>query len=374
MAYPKRFFILFSMMMIYMFSTIRLSQAQVTYEQGYEPVIYGGVGVLGFDGNIGKVQKLSIFSDNRLGYNFGFEELVGQGFGIGLEYLGGQLQKNERSLTANNNFQSDIMSIGLNVTYHFDNDVILPIGSMVAPYVNIGFHYLTFKSSSDMIAANGENYYYWNDGSVRNIRQLDTIGPAGVPLPMDHKYETDLHSLALSTENLNYSQTSFAIPIGIGVAFKLVPELSVDLKATYYLTMTHYIDYVAGTGMSGLSNDAYLYTNVSLHYNFGLTTTGTAPGKQATTTPDDDSYYSSAKNSKIQPKSNPSGNSAKTTTSTPAPSSNNIPADLKVADTNNDGKISTQEINAAIDALFNGDKRYSVSMINKLIDYFFEQH
>ena len=383
--------------------------AQTGNEQSLLPVISGGVGVLGFNGNIGKVQRMGIYSGSRFGYNVGVEELVGGGFGIGLDFLGGKLAKSERSLTANGNFQANIMNIGINFNYHFDNNLILDESSMIAPYISVGFSYLSFNSSSDMIAANGESYYYWSDGSVRNIAQTDAIALASTQLPMDYKYETDLHSLALANEGLNYKQNTFSIPLGLGISWKLTPEFSIDLKATYYLTMTNYIDYISGSGITTASKDAFLYTNVSFHYNFGLSSgsTGKETADAATKKAEDDTYYSSSKTPKNAPKKNsttaadkktiaPNTSSKSTagtttkpktttttskstgthsTTNTPTKPvvANKIPEDLRIADTNNDGKISSQEINGAIDALFNGDAKYSVPMINKLIDYFFEQ-
>ncbi len=50
-----------------------------------------------------------------------------------------------------------------------------------------------------------------------------------------------------------------------------------------------------------------------------------------------------------------------------------IPPSLKMADTNNDGFISTLEITEAIDSFFEGNDNYTISKINRLIDYFFEQ-
>jgi hypothetical protein len=50
-----------------------------------------------------------------------------------------------------------------------------------------------------------------------------------------------------------------------------------------------------------------------------------------------------------------------------------LPESLKAADTNKDGFISVQEISATIDAFFEGSKTFTIDIINKLIDYFFEQ-
>lgn len=54
-------------------------------------------------------------------------------------------------------------------------------------------------------------------------------------------------------------------------------------------------------------------------------------------------------------------------------STNKIPVELRFADLNNNGKISTDEIVAAIDSFFTGDANLTIKKINALIDFFFEQ-
>lgn len=50
-----------------------------------------------------------------------------------------------------------------------------------------------------------------------------------------------------------------------------------------------------------------------------------------------------------------------------------IPENLKTADINNDGFISTEEIGKSIDSFFDGDSDFTVEKLNDLIDLFFEQ-
>ncbi|TAL58884.1 MAG: hypothetical protein EPN85_10505 [Bacteroidetes bacterium] len=52
---------------------------------------------------------------------------------------------------------------------------------------------------------------------------------------------------------------------------------------------------------------------------------------------------------------------------------NPIPYDLRVADWNKDGFISSDEIAKTIDAFFDGSIIFSVEQVNRLIDFFFEQ-
>ena len=51
----------------------------------------------------------------------------------------------------------------------------------------------------------------------------------------------------------------------------------------------------------------------------------------------------------------------------------NMPERLRSVDTNKDGLISTQEMNAAFDAFFEGTNDFTVNDLHKLVDYFFEQ-
>ncbi len=73
-------------------------------------------------------------------------------------------------------------------------------------------------------------------------------------------------------------------------------------------------------------------------------------------------------NSTITVKENTDGNSTGTSVTTAG-----MPAEFKVADKNNDGKISADEIVAVIDGFFDGLNDYTTEKIHRLIDYFFEQ-
>jgi hypothetical protein len=50
-----------------------------------------------------------------------------------------------------------------------------------------------------------------------------------------------------------------------------------------------------------------------------------------------------------------------------------MPADLKEADGNGNGLISSQEISDAINGFFDGSNNFTVGKLHELIDYFFEQ-
>lgn len=61
------------------------------------------------------------------------------------------------------------------------------------------------------------------------------------------------------------------------------------------------------------------------------------------------------------------------TTNTETTGYSKLPNDIKPADINHDGIITSAEINAAIDGFFDGSNDYTVEKLHKLIDFFFEQ-
>ena len=238
------------------------------------PSIYFGGGILDFKGNIGSVTNMSIYTDSRFGYSAGIDErLWNTGLAIGVNYLGGKLAKTERSIIQNANFESSIWSIGFNLSYNFDNGYILSRGSRIAPYLTFGVDYLSFNSFADLKDANGNPYNYWNDGTIRNLPQTAVNAESANLMSRDYTYETDLHALAASQGN-NYSQNTISIPLGLGIAFKLTPAFSIDLKGTYYMAQTKWIDDVSNQSGGNLSgntiNNSYLYTSISLRYNIGV--------------------------------------------------------------------------------------------------------
>jgi hypothetical protein len=173
--------------------------------------------------------------------------------------LYGKLADSERSIDRNLNFQSQIIQADLNFVIHFDNDLVFKRNSAFAPYLFGGFGYLKFDPYGDLKDKNNISYNYWADGTIRNISESDTNASASILLQRDYTYETQLKD-----STTNYSRSSFAIPIGIGFQLKISDNIAANIGASYYLTLTDWIDnYKNG------ANDRYIYANVSLQYNFG---------------------------------------------------------------------------------------------------------
>lgn len=219
------------------------------------PSIAIGTGVLSFDGDIGNGVNLSSLSRIRGGYNFSIEQRIGRVLGISVNGIYGKLADSESGSKSNRNFESKIIQADLNLLIHLDNDFLFKRSSIFAPYLFAGFGYLKYDPYGDLTDKNGIKYNYWTDGTIRNLP--DSTNGAKI-IQRDYTYETKLNDSA------KYSSSTFALPVGLGVNLKIVDNLYINLGATYYMTMSDWIDnYKVG------KNDSYIFANVSFQYNFG---------------------------------------------------------------------------------------------------------
>ena len=216
------------------------------------PSLALGVGALSFNGNIGNGLDLTSLSKIRAGYNLVFEQRMGKVFGLSFNGIYGKLADSERGATRNLNFESSIIQTDLNLIIHLDNDIIFKRTSIFAPYLFIGLGFTQFNSYSDLKDKNGNPYFYSKNGLIKNANDTTQV------IQRDYTYETKLNDSA------KYSNSTLAIPIGLGVNLKIVDNLYLNLGAAYYLTFTNHIDNV-NVG----KNDGYLYVKIALQYNFG---------------------------------------------------------------------------------------------------------
>ena len=403
------------------------------------PSLAIGLGVLSFDGDIGHGLNLTSLSKIRGGYNAVLEQRIGRVLGVSLSGIYGKLGDSESGGAGaknNLNFESKILQTDFNLVIHLDNDFLFKRTSVFAPYLFVGLGYTQFTSYTDLKDKNGNKYYYWTDGTIRNLPD-SAVG--GKVIQRDYTYETKLNDSA------KYTNHTFAVPIGLGVNLKLVDNVYVNLGAAYYFTFTDWIDNVKQG-----KNDRYLFLNAAIQVNFGkpyddsnpvyktvdfssldkLDTDGdgvkdgddVCPGtpKGAKVTPngcpvdsDEDGVPDYMDKEPLTKKGSPVDANGVTITekmmadkqaqykaaatersklfnenpsltylkSIEAESLSKrkgkkggaVPLELKSADLNKDGYISTEEIGKAIDAFFEGDSDFTVEKLNDLIDYFFEQ-
>ncbi len=236
----------------------------------YKPVISVGYGVLNFFGDVQNSNRLPVIGSPAFRINVTTFIDNNQYFAANFYFLGGTLTGEQRSvndLSRNLNFSSSIYSIGFSARYDFGH--LIPAEMKLRPYVGVGLEQLNFNTKGDLFNGLGEQYYYWPDGSIRNLP--DNEPGAALLLVRDYNYETDLRSWERINHGYgDYNPRSLAIPLEIGFTMKVSRRFFFSLGTAYHYTFTDFIDNVSyeGTSIQGeKGNDAFMITHASLHFD-----------------------------------------------------------------------------------------------------------
>lgn len=253
----QRFVILIVYCLLFPFN----SYSQERKDDEKEIIAVGaGAGILTFYGDVGKGSLVGSYSTIRGAFSVSVEKQLHRNFSLSLNLLKGKVARDEES--SDNipklNFESPITQIGLIGTFliqhkkeHSDNY------REVIPFISTGISYVLFDPHGDLLDKSGNSYYYWKDGSIRNLPETPTSFNAAV-VKRDYVYETQLG------KDLGYSRNTFAVPVSCGVKLKLASRFDVNIGLSYHFTFTDYIDNVKANG----NNDKYLYTFSSFTYHF----------------------------------------------------------------------------------------------------------
>jgi hypothetical protein len=217
-----------------------------------------GTGAFNFDGDVGVFSKIGTVDDLRLGYNFSLSQRFLTMFSANLSGFYGQVSKSERSGTRNLNFESTVMGGDFTLGFHFDNKYMFQTDK-VGLNIFGGVGYFLFDTKGDIKDANGKQYYYWSDGSTRDLPESAANIPLSKALKRDFKYET-----SLSDPNIKYPKSSLIFPIGVSAKFKLARNIDFYVSGTYYLTQTDFLDNFS----AGSNSDAFWTATGGLQFNF----------------------------------------------------------------------------------------------------------
>lgn len=233
----------------------------------YKPII--GIGS-GFYNYFGEINHNPFSSPNVSSYGAGVYvgRNVSPSFAVDFNFTLGRLTATEKTSTLFRNFQSDIATGSVSLTYNFAG--VLPPNKILNPFVSAGVGYLHFDTKADMKDSNGIPYYYWADGSFRSLPQDDPLAENATIIHRDYVYETDLRKANLDSLG-KYSQNAISLPFTFGLNFNVSPRTSMRLATTYYYNFTDLIDNYTSEGVGDRqgddAKDAFLYTTFSLHFD-----------------------------------------------------------------------------------------------------------
>jgi hypothetical protein len=234
------------------------------------PSIYVGGGQLSLlADDISKDLKPYNSTNWRWGLYAGLEHRTWSALGFSLGFMYGQLSDNERSPIAieNRNVETTFMQLDLHIKVYLDNNLIINRASKFSPYLFGGVGYVVnFTPMADLRDAEGNQYYYWEDGRIMDrAKSPEDLGQAR-SLEMDRKYETELSESYTEDGSVGqtYSRNAVTFPFGVGLRYKFSNAIYADVKATYHWSLTDYLD---NFSRGGSQTDHYLFTSVGIGYN-----------------------------------------------------------------------------------------------------------
>ncbi|MFB6306357.1 MAG: hypothetical protein ABEH43_05120, partial [Flavobacteriales bacterium] len=179
----------------------------------FRPTVTLGTGNFTFYGDVGNNNASFHPTVSRLGYNIAFSSRIKEYLGLRFSFLTGKVGANERTPERNLNFMSRIRMGAIKVSYNFEH--VLKPNRKVTPFILTGIEAFEFLSKGDLYDSEGNKYHYWSDGSIKDLPEDHPNAEQAKDLKRDYTYETDLRDQNLDGFG-DYSESSFAIPLGIG--------------------------------------------------------------------------------------------------------------------------------------------------------------
>jgi hypothetical protein len=127
-----------------------------------------------------------------------------------------------------------------------------------------------FNSKTDLVDKKGTPYYYWSDGTIRNMAEQFKGDPNIETMQRDYNYEKDLRSLnryGLS----NYSQSTFAIPVDVGIDYAITERINLRVGHSWHFTFSDVIDNVSSKNTKGIKGDMqydmFSFSYFTIHFD-----------------------------------------------------------------------------------------------------------
>jgi hypothetical protein len=233
----------------------------------FKPKISLGVGMLSFHGDLYAKHYQAPWTA-RVGYDLNISQRLYKPLQLNFNILFGKLGANEWIDNRQENFECEIRAGGLSLMYDFGN--FISDNCRLRPWVSVGVTSFEFLSKTDKYDHNGNKYYYWKDGSIKNIPESSPTASLAINLNRDYKYETDIRESNLDGFG-KYQERAWAFPIGAGALLKITDRFDLKLGMQYYFTTTDYIDGITNNSLATRAGtkqkDNFVYTSFSIQYD-----------------------------------------------------------------------------------------------------------
>ena len=233
----------------------------------FKPQVSIGTGMLTFYGDIGTNHQGYHPMVSRLATTLRLINPLNDYLDVGFYVMFGEISANERTIGRNLNFTSNITTGGITLNYNFNH--FLKENRIADPYIHIGLESIEFLSKTDLKDKNNNTYFYWEDGTIRDISEDDPNSNNAVELNRDYTYESDVRSINDSLFG-KYPERSWGVPLEIGANLKVGNRLNFRVGTAVHFTFTDLIDGVTDLNLGNSKNDKMLFTHIAVSYDFNI--------------------------------------------------------------------------------------------------------
>jgi hypothetical protein len=158
----------------YDYETLLLQEEESTEGLAFKPILGAGMGTFSFFGDVNNYLRSPLYGltsyrvsiSRNLSKNFDFEFHGSFGEVSGNEYNG--------NVNAVQNFKTSLFLGGVSLVYNFNH--LLKRQRPIHPFIAIGAEILQFTPKGDYLDNNGNPYHYWSDGTIRDVEQGLGVG------------------------------------------------------------------------------------------------------------------------------------------------------------------------------------------------------
>ncbi len=146
---------------------------------------------------------------------------------IALNYENGNFSENKADQKDHRNFLSKYSKYSASLSYK------IPLGKGLSLVPGVGVSSWNTSVNTDTLNSTGKSYYYWKDGSIRNLPETysNYLNPNVSYQKRDYNYETHLGN-----------KTFISIPLKLAVNFDLSPRFSLYAGVCFNYVLSNNID------------------------------------------------------------------------------------------------------------------------------------
>ncbi len=190
---------------------------------------------------------------------------------LSVGFFSGNILGEEWTTQRNLNFKTSILAPQLGISCNFLN----LFHKRFAAYIFVGLEGIFFSSSGDLKNSKGETYYYWDDGSIRNLPENLINQNSAAIIDRDYIYETNYCNLNLDNVS-SYPKSAIGIPLGLSAEANLNNGFTLRAGAVFHYTFTDYIDNITvnsvGSRKGNAATDKFLFSYIGIIYNLPVAT------------------------------------------------------------------------------------------------------